>query len=197
MASAILLLVMVPAALLLASANSSSASAQYRVTALSVASGYLDEVQALQSVQAPGGDTAPFDADATCTPTNTCTVYAAYFGSCLGTSSCQQWPSGPSNGNFSFPTRKVGNITYDITAAGGWCQDMTNGANTASQWVEPGSQSGAIQSYAFNDATGTYGLNNVYAFWVAVKVSWGGTLTGNAGYVVQYGLIPAESGWPG
>jgi len=198
MAVAILLLVMVPAALLLASANASSGEAQYRVTALSVASSYLDEIQALQSPVAPGSNAPPYDSDTDCgTSMNpaACTVYAAYFGPCIGTTTCQQWPTGPSNSAFTFPTRQVGNITYDITAAGGWCQEMTNGAGTSAQWVEPGSLTTPVTATVLVNGVSTPG-QNVYSFYVATKVSWGGSLSGNSGYVVQYAIIPTQHTWP-
>jgi len=190
MAIAILLLVLIPAALLVSSANASSGNSEHRLAAIGVASSYLDEVQALQGPTAPGGALAPF--------ASAVEPYDSYFGPCVGLSACVGWPTATANSD-PFSTKQVGSITYSITAAGGWCEEMNSGNGTT--WVQP--TSGGTPVTVSLPPGSSQTSANVYGYWVAVKVTWGagGRQTG---YVVQDAMLSGQAptgaatvaGWP-
>jgi hypothetical protein len=190
MAVAILLLVLVPAALVLTSAGTTSGQSEKRLTASSLASSYLDEVQALQSPVAPGGDNAPFNSN-----TDNSIVYDGYLGACGGSSQCVTWPSTPTGTGTTFPTQNVNSITYTITAAGGWCQEVKP-SGTTTAWIQPGAYAHPVQTTYQPAGQTTAQTVNVYGYWVAVKVSWGPGNNANSGYVVQYGLLQTGANWP-
>ncbi|HLN15972.1 MAG TPA: hypothetical protein VK277_04365 [Acidimicrobiales bacterium] len=169
----VLLLVLVPAALLLASINSTSGSTDHRIVALGIASSYADEIQGLQANQPPGGSLAPYNS---ASPAN----YAGYIGTCAmsGAGACTGWPSPNTTQNGdSFPTQTVDGIAYSITAAGGWCQLGVQGGTLTSGpavWSMPqvngGSWTGVKTWYAPPNAGPTQVA--VYGYWIGVRVSW-------------------------
>ncbi|HMD46750.1 MAG TPA: hypothetical protein VKG43_11350 [Acidimicrobiales bacterium] len=187
----ILLLVLVPAALLITSINSSAGAADHRVVALGVASGYVDEIQGLQGNVPPGGapPTSPSYNSSSVAP------YDAYLGNCGGTTSCTSWPATTQNGS-QFPSQKVDGITYTITAAGGWCQEGT--VNGVTSWVQFPAASPVTTNYA--PPVGAPSPANIYGYWIAVRVTWGEAQS-TTGQIVQYAaLLPpsqsVSSGWP-
>ena len=193
MAVAILLIVLVPAALVLTSAGSSSGQSEHRLTASSIASSYVDEVQALQGPDAPGGYAPPFTDN-----TDNSIVYDAYLGDCGGITQCVSFPATPSGDGQTFPNQTVGSLTYSITAAGGYCEEVTQGSGVT-EWVEPDSGGTAVLTTYQPAGQPQPTPLPTYAYWIAVKVSWGATgANSEAGDVVQYArLVPTPNeNWP-
>lgn len=108
------------------------------------------------------------------------------------------WPATPSGNGQVFPTQTVGSITYSISAAGGYCQEMIEG-NNVTAWVQPGgSGTPVLTVYDPAGATSPESLNT-YAFWIGVQVRWGGGGNADSGDIVQYAVLPPPpnaSNWP-
>jgi len=188
----ILLLVLVPAALLITSINASSGSANHRVVALGVASSYVDEVQALQGNVPPNGRVPPYTASIA--------PYNAYLNLCGGAGGCSTWPVQSQNAS-PFPTDQVDGLTYKIAAAGGWCQEATATAGNKTSWIQPPASGGytAVQT-TYAPPVGASSTVNIYAYWIAVRVTWYAG-SQNQGQVIQFAaLIPpgptVQAAWP-
>ena len=179
----IFLLVLAPLLYLLARNNTSSSGDRFRVTALSLASSYVDEIQALQSTAPPSPPTGSVGS------AQVNTTYKRYLNiSPLG-SNATTWPAGPATG--SWQKDSVGSVTYTIEAVGGWC----NESKTTGKW----GQGTSTNLPAYKPSTTTTPPSPT-AYWVSVKVQWGsqsGSPTQRgAGSIIQNVELTSQTGWP-
>lgn len=170
LASAVVLMILVPMVSVMSSSAGVVASSGHRLTAQGIASGWIQQELATASSSGTG-------------PGTVCTAGTyANAGwtdvSCPGAPSVS-WPSTPTT------TETVDAVTYDITVVGGWC------ALSTATWTWGDGASSAVSS------TGQPTVATPYTFFLAVSVTsvQDDLMSGGVGRSLVRSPVPSQATW--